>query len=170
MKKVLLIIGFVGFALAKSQVVVSDQGVQMALEKSIAILNSELTKTISILDKQTGQLELLGKMKDKVDKVNSVVGDMQEIRDIVTMQKESIATAVRIKSRLSDFKTNEFKKVALNDISNLPLSTLSRTLQFVQKVLTSNFFSMSDKERMDIIRDQKTQAFRAYMIIRKYAQ
>ncbi|OPC67976.1 hypothetical protein BAZ12_15625 [Elizabethkingia miricola] len=169
MKKVLIIIGFVGFALAKSQVVVSDPGVQMALEKSIAISNSELTKTISILDKQTGQLELLGKMKDKVDKVNSVVGDMQEIRDIVTMQKESIATAVRIKSRLSDFKTNEFKKVALNDISN-SLSTLSRTLQFVQKVLTSNFFSMSDKERMDIIRDQKTQAFRAYMIIRKYAQ
>ncbi|MCS7375009.1 hypothetical protein, partial [Elizabethkingia anophelis] len=97
----------------------------------------------------------------------SYVRDMAELQQILKMQKESIANSINVKNRISEFKTSNYKQNALRNI-NSSLQSISQTILMLNKVLTSGFFNMSDKERMDFIKDKKLEVYTAWLIIRKY--
>ncbi|PXW07095.1 hypothetical protein C8D70_12310 [Chryseobacterium sp. CBTAP 102] len=169
MKKIIITALFFATTSIYAQLVVSDPGVETAMAQSIAMSQQQLTKTENLINKQEEQIRVLKQMKEKVERVNGVLRDMQELRDILKMQKESIKIATSVKGRLSEFSTAEFQKNALNTIS-VCLNNLTNTLVFIQKLTSNNFFSMTDKERIDLVREQKSQAFRAYILIKKYAK
>jgi hypothetical protein len=93
--------------------------------------------------------------------------EIWQSQQILKMQKESIANSINVKNRISEFKTSNYKQNALRNI-NSSLQSISQTILMLNKVLTSGFFNMSDKERMDFIKDKKLEVYTAWLIIRKY--
>jgi len=160
MKKIVLIIALLIFSFGYSQVIVSDPAVQASLGENIK-------NTVTQIEQFENQLNFMEKAAAKVEKVNSYVRDMAELQQILKMQKESIANSINVKNRISEFKTSNYKQNALRNI-NSSLQSISQTILMLNKVLTSGFFNMSDKERMDFIKDKKLEVYTAWLIIRKY--
>jgi cell fate (sporulation/competence/biofilm development) regulator YmcA (YheA/YmcA/DUF963 family) len=116
-------------------------------------LGENIKNTVTQIEQFENQLNFMKKAAAKVEKVNSYVRDMAELQQILKMQKESIANSINVKNRISEFKTSNYKQNALRNI-NSSLQSISQTILMLNKVLTSGFFNMSDKERMDFIKDK----------------
>lgn len=161
MKKYVIIFALLGaFSTNKAQVIVSDPAVQSSMAQNIE-------NTLAQIEQFENQLTYMEKAAAKVEKVNSYVRDMAELQQILVMQKQSITNSMRIKSMISEFRTNDYKVNVLKNV-NSSLQSISSTIIMLNKILTSGFFKMTDKERMDFIQEKKHDVYIAWLIIRKY--
>lgn len=160
MKKLILLSLFGTGIFTSAQVVVSDPVMQ-------ASIGEEIQHSLTQIEQFEKNLTLLEKAQERVDVVSSHVRDISELKNILLMQKESIVNATKVKNRLSEFGSFSYKKNVLVNVES-SLTLISTSIGMLNKVLTTGFFKMTDKERMDYIKEQKTQVYRAYVIINKY--
>lgn len=149
MKKFLLtlfsLVSFSSFA----QMAVTDVGASAQL----AATNSTLASTLSTASAQLTQLEKnyeqIMKASEKVEKVNKAIKSVEKIEDFIKMQKEiigNIKAMTQLKSK--HLNPNKMKMV---------LNTTSAIISNVQKILSDGFFNLNDKERVDLLKDEKHQ-------------
>ena len=94
------------------------------------------------------------KASDAVNNVSGYVRDISAIREISSMYKESISMASRIRTNVNTMKNVQNKTRVVKNVSDT-LTSLSTGLTFVNKVLTNDFFKMSDKERLDLLNEER---------------
>lgn len=126
-----------------SQMVVTDP--TQAANMSTQI--QATTQQIAQLDKS---LDYMKKASDAVTKVSGYVRDVNDLSKITKMYKESISKATKIRSNLSNIKDANRRNQVGKDVSTI-LKNLNESITFINKILSNNFFAMSDKERMDLI-------------------
>lgn len=114
---------------------------------------------ISTSGKQLAQLqksvEYMKKASDRLNKVSGYIRDMRDLQDISKMYKESISMVTKIRNNISKIKSNSRKKIILNDVQDA-LSTINESVGFINKILSNDFFSMSDKDRMELINEERS--------------
>ena len=79
---------------------------------------------------------------------------MNELKEISDLYKEAINLSKQARQKLSKKRPATQKRIA-DDIVNI-LSTLNQSITFVNKIMSNNFFSMSDKERVELLREERS--------------
>ena len=130
-----------------SQMVVTDP--TQAANMSTQI--QATTQQIAQLDKS---LEYMKKTSDAVTKVSGYVRDLKELKEISDLYKEAISLSKQARQKLSKKRPATQKRIA-DDILSI-LSTLNQSITFVNKIMANNFFSMSDKERVELLREERS--------------
>ena len=109
------------------------------------------TQQIVQLDKS---LEYMKKASDAVTKVSGYVRDLKELEEIAELYKEAISLSKQARQKLSKKRPATQKRIA-DDIINI-LSTLNQSITFINKIMSNNFFAMSDKERVELLREERS--------------
>lgn len=126
-----------------SQMVVTDPTQAANMSTQIQATTQQIVQ----LDKS---LEYMKKASDAVTKVSGYVRDVNDLTKITKMYKESISNATKIRNNLSKIKDSGRRNEVAKDVSKI-LESLNGSITFINKILSNNFFAMSDKERMDLI-------------------
>lgn len=146
-------------SLSFSQVVVSDVTANTTLQSQLATSTQQLTQ----LEKS---YKLLKDAEEKYQKVNSIITSVFQIGEIVELQKEAINN-VSLVMKYTRYKGESREK--LMKILNNTLLAISMRLETVSTVLQGGFFSMTDKERIDMFQKERSSIFALVSKTRGYA-
>lgn len=145
MKKLILLIFVGSSALCFGQMAVVDAGV-----------NGQLATQLSTSASQLAQLEqsyeLIKKTADNVEKVTSYVQSVNDIKSVIDLQKEAVNNINLI------MRNKGSQKGVAKNLTGI-LQGISRHITNINKVITSGFFTMTDKERLDFFREEKSIIF-----------
>src|SRR5690606_17385201 len=81
-------------------------------------------------------------------KVNSYIGQLQLISDMIDRQQEAIKNAQQVEKLIKNIKNASTAKSTLNSVSN-SLTAINNSAKMINKITSSGFFNMSDKERIE---------------------
>ena len=87
---------------------------------------------------------------EKVEKVNSYIGQLQLISDMITRQQEAIKNAQQLEKLVKNIKNASTAKATINSVSN-SLTAINNSAKMINKITSSGFFNMTDKERIDML-------------------
>lgn len=150
MKTTLVICTFLIFTMhSNAQLVVNDPLANSSLLTSITQGAEQVRNGLE-------QLELLKKAKDAVDKVSGVVRDVKEIEEIYNIQKAILKNSTDYLRQLQ--KTNLFENKEMVNITtnyNTVIDNSVKSIEALNKVLSSGLFKMTDAERLEYIRALK---------------
>jgi hypothetical protein len=130
-----------------SQMVVTDPTQAANMSTQIQATTQQIVQ----LDKS---LEYMKKASDAVTKVSGYVRDLKELEEIAELYKEAISLSKQARQKLSKKRPATQKRIA-DDIINI-LSTLNQSITFINKIMSNNFFAMSDKERVELLREERS--------------
>ncbi|MDV4099077.1 hypothetical protein CMT22_17785 [Elizabethkingia anophelis] len=140
---------------------VYDPTASVNMGKQIAASTEQLTQ----LQKS---VEYLKKAEEKVNQVNSYVRSMDELKNVIELQKKSIINATKVKEKVGRIKNPEIRKIMITNTSNA-LSEISNSIVMINKILSNGFFQMTDTERMEWIRKQRDRVFSNFQKIKRYS-
>lgn len=148
LKATLVLFPIFGFAQMGVPQTVFDPTAAGNMSEQIATSAKQLTQ----LEKS---LEYLKKAEDKLNNVSGYVRNMKDLNDIRKMYAESISMATKIRASIPNVKNAEQKKNIVSQVT-ASVSNLNNSINFITKILTSNFFSMTDTERMELIKEERS--------------
>lgn len=109
------------------------------------------------------QLKFLKEASEVLTKINSAVSTLEEIDNIFSVQKALLKESkvyVRELQECDLFTPEEMKIISKSFVGLIQNST--KTIEFTNKLLTSNLFKMNDAERIKFIKEQKKDMENAY--------
>ncbi|UTG66820.1 hypothetical protein J2O02_18310 (plasmid) [Elizabethkingia anophelis] len=140
---------------------VYDPTASVNMGKQIAASTEQLTQ----LQKS---VEYLKKAEEKVNQVNSYVRSMDELKNVIELQRKSLINATKVKEKVARIKNPMMRKMMITNTSNA-LTEISSSIVMINKILSSGFFQMTDTERMEWIRKQRDRVFSNYQKIKRYS-
>lgn len=150
MKKLLFILLAISTNYTQAQaMVVNDPAANQTLLTSISQGAQQVQQGLE-------QLEYLNKAKEAITKVSSVVRDLNEIKEIYTLQKEILKNSTTHLRQLQStrlFKPKEMREIA-QSFTNL-IDNSIKSIDTLKKLLQDDLLKMSDAERLNFIRDLK---------------
>ena len=135
---------------------------QMATYDAAAQANmmQQIAQTTKQLEQAERSYAILEKAKDKVDKVSSAIKQVNEIKSFIEMQSEilnNVATVLQSKRKyITDKQLQRIIKSTGKSIVN------------IKNLLSDDFFSLNDKERMDLIKEEKVELLNNLVRSRMY--
>lgn len=163
--KIFIVALFIGtFAQAQLGVpqTVYDPTASANMGKQIEASAQQLTK----LEKT---VEYMKKAEEKLQQVNGYVRDMEALKQVVDMQKQSLLNATKIQNKIGKIKNATVRRRIIDD-TTASIREISNSILFINKILSSGFFSMSDNERMQWIETQREKVFNNYVKIKSFAR
>lgn len=146
----LILMPFLGFA---------QMGASLTFDATQAAnMSTQISNTSQQISQLEKSLEYMKKAQETLNKVNGYVRDVSSITEITGMYRESISIATRVKNDAQRIKNPNTRKRVLTNVSQL-LNSLSGGVTFVNKVLTNDFFKMTDKERLDLLTTERRKIF-----------
>lgn len=155
MKKLIILLTLLTGFIGKAQMPVTD----VAAGGQLTTLNASATAQISKMadqlanaGKQLSQLEKsyeeMKKVSDKIEKVNEAVKNYNQLVTFFKMQKQIISNLSAVNSSGS-YSASTSKRIqsVLNQTTN--------SMETLQDVLSNNVFNLNDKERLDLLKQQK---------------
>lgn len=143
---VLFVVTYIGYGQA---------GASIVFDPTVA------SKIIETIDTGLDQLEEIERManyyeeaRDKLRIVNKAVSEIKDIRKIVQSSKEIMEGANRAKNaiaRIADPKRRQRNTKYLLEI----IRNTKEANDELRKILKENYLELSDKERMDLIKEQE---------------
>lgn len=140
MKKLILTITFLSTIGSYAQMAVIDATANTTMSSQLATASKQLVQA----EKNYAMLE---KASEKVEKVSNAIKSVNEIGGFLKMQNE-ILSNVKIVLGAKN------KRVSPKKIDAL-LSSTTASISNVRKLLSNSFFSLNDKERLDLLQAQK---------------
>ena len=140
MKKLILTITFLSTIGSYAQMAVIDATANTTMSSQLATASKQLVQA----EKNYAMLE---KASEKVEKVSNAIKSVNEIGGFLKMQNE-ILSNVKIVLGAKN------KRVSPKKIDAL-LSSTTTSISNVRKLLSNSFFSLNDKERLDLLQAQK---------------
>lgn len=140
MKKLILSITFLSTIGSYAQMSVVDAGANKTM-------GSQLTTATKQLAQAEKSYAMLEKASEKVEKVSSAIKSVNEIGGFLKMQNE-ILSNVKIVLGAKN------KRVSTKKIDAL-LNSTTTSISNVRKLLSNSFFSLNDKERLDLLQAEK---------------
>lgn len=114
------------------------------------LLGEQIADGLTNLSVAMDNYELVKKNVDKVEQVNSYIGQLDLISDMIRKQEQALKSAQEAQRLLKKLKNTKSAQTALNSISN-SLTSINNSAKMVNKITSSGFFNMSDKERIDML-------------------
>lgn len=148
LKLLMLLVPFVAFA----------QGAVVFDPTQAANMSEQIANTSKQISQFEKSLEYMQKAEDKLSQVSGYVRDVEDLRKIAKMYKESINLAQKIRNDIPKIKNPATQKYYISVVSET-LASLNNSVVFINNVLKSNFFKMTDKERMDLISKERSRVF-----------
>ena len=143
---VLFVVTYIGYGQA---------GASIVFDPTVA------SKIIETIDTGLDQLEEIERManyyeeaRDKLKVVNEAVSEIKDIKKIVQSSKEIMEGANRAKNaiaRIADPKSRQRNTKYLLEI----IRNTKEANDELRKILKENYLELSDKERMDLIKEQE---------------
>lgn len=143
---VLFVVTYIGYGQA---------GASIVFDPTVA------SKIIETIDTGLDQLEEIERMadyyeeaRDKLKIVNKAVSELKDIKKIVQSSKEIMEGANRAKNaiaRIADPKSRQRNTKYLLEI----IRNTKEANDELRKILKENYLELSDKERMDLIKEQE---------------
>lgn len=143
---VLFVVTYIGYGQA---------GASIVFDPTVA------SKIIETIDTGLDQLEEIERManyyeeaRDKLKIVNKAVSEIKDIKKIVQSSKEIMEGANRAKNaiaRIADPKSRQRNTKYLLEI----IRNTKEANDELRKILKENYLELSDKERMDLIKEQE---------------
>lgn len=130
-----------------SQMVVHDP----VQEANMATQISNSSEQIIQMEKS---LEYMKKSAETLEKVSSHIRNLKDLEKITGIYRESFALAQKVRSNIHKVKSPARQKMIMDDVADI-ISSLSEGIQFVGKILSNDFYKMTDKERMDLISTER---------------
>lgn len=161
MKKLLLLITLFSSPFIYSQVgipqVVNDPQANTSLATRIAQGATQVKNGIA-------QIEFLKDAKEIVTTVNSVLRDVNEIEEIYTLQVKILNKSTTQVKKLRDSKQFTTKEMSLiNQSYSSILDNTFKSLETLEKLLTDDMFTMKDAERLEFIREIRSELQQRYV-------
>jgi len=150
MKKIFIFLILTTSLFSSAQMAVTDVGVSMSMTEQIAKSTAQLAQ----LEKN---YELMKKSVDKLEKINNAINGVFDMKEIIELQKEAIENVKLIneKTAHSNSKYNQESKKNLTK----GLEDINKSIQRIINLLKTGYFSMSDKERIDALNQEKDKIF-----------
>lgn len=122
-----------------------------------------LAKSLIESAKQTSQLlktvDFLKKQKENIERVNDVIRQIDAVRKLTRNNQILLKT---VRDDLREILNSPYiKQEEVNRISesfNLLIEDSLEDLEFIEKVLTSDYFKMTDAERAQVLRERELQS------------
>lgn len=122
-----------------------------------------LAKSLIESAKQTSQLlktvEFLKKQKENIERVNNVLKQIKAVKKLVRNNKILLKTVqgdLKQILRSAYIKPEEIARIS--DSFNVIIDNSLDDLDFINKILTSDYFKMSDAERAQVLRERELQS------------
>lgn len=145
-KITLLFLPFFGF---------SQMGASVVFDPTAATnMSTQIANTTQQIGQLEQSLQYMQKASETLSKVNGYVRDVSSLTEISQMYRESISLANRVRTNAQAIKNPANKKRVLTNVSQL-LTSLSTGIDFVTKIVSNDFFQMSDKERLDLLTTER---------------
>lgn len=152
MRKIVLQVMFLGLPLFGFSQVGGSVVYDPTQATNMATQIKNTSTQISQLDKS---LELMKKASDKLEKVNGALRDIEELAEIKSLYELTMKYANMIRKDVGKVKSKRRREIIIRKVTN-SIGVVQNSLSFVNKVLSSNFFSMSDKDRIDLLAQEKS--------------
>ena len=114
------------------------------------LLGEQIADGLKSLQVSMDNYELVKTNVERVEKVNSYVGQLQLISDMINRQQEAIKSARQVEKLAKNIKNASTAKATINSISN-SLTAINNSAKMINKITSSGFFNMTDKERIDML-------------------
>lgn len=114
------------------------------------LLGEQITDGLANLQVTMDNYELVKSNVEKVEKVNAYIGQLKLISDMIDRQQEAVQSAQQVQKMLKNVKNVSTVKSALNSVSK-SLESINNSAKMVNKITSSGFFNMTDKERIDML-------------------
>ena len=114
------------------------------------LLGEQIADGLKSLQVSMDNYELVKSNVEKIEKVNSYIGQLQLISDMIDRQQEAIKNAQQVEKLIKNIKNATTAKSTLNSVSN-SLTAINNSAKMINKITSSGFFNMSDKERIDML-------------------
>lgn len=144
-----LMVLFLGQTLHSQGMPVYDNTSFLALGKSLiesAKQTSELLKTVKFLKEQ----------KERIEEVSNVLKQLKAVQEIINNNQRLFAT---VQNDLREILNSPFIKTEevdrISESFNSIIESSLEDLNFMQQLLTSNYLSMTDAERLVVLEAQK---------------
>lgn len=119
------------------------------------------SKIIETIDTGLDQLEEIERManyyeeaRDKLRTINKAVSEIKDIKEIVQSSKEIMEGANRARSVISKITDPRSKQKNSEYLLGIIRSTKEANAE-LKKIMKENYLELSDKERMDLIKNQE---------------
>ncbi|CAH8295979.1 hypothetical protein EV196_11321 [Mariniflexile fucanivorans] len=146
-------------------VTISNYG-QMAVTDVTA--NETLATQLTTSTNQLAQLEksyqVLKEAEEKYQKINSIVTSVYKIGEIIELQREAIENINIVRNN----KKSADNPNLLENMNHILLS-INQRVNTISNVLKEGFFNMSDKERIDMFKSERSAIFFQVSKTRGYA-
>lgn len=156
MKKIVFILGILLPMFSYSQL--TPGGSVVYDPTQAANMSTQISNSATQIKQLEKSLEYMKKASQKLEQVNDYLRDIEDLKQISKMYKESFSIAQKIRTNLPKIKNPELRAYYINEVTS-SLSSINNSVTFINKILTSKFFSMSDKDRMDLIKKEKHKIF-----------
>lgn len=114
------------------------------------LLGEQITDGLANLQVTMDNYELVKSNVEKVEKVNSYIGQLKLISDMIDKQQEAIQAAQEIQRKVKSIKNVATAKSTIQSVSK-SLEMINNSTKMINKITTNGFFNMTDKERIDML-------------------
>jgi Type IV secretion system proteins len=153
MKKVILTSILFASVKMLAQIPVTDA----AAGAQMTAVNTSLMSQLSTAGNQLTQLEksyeMMEKSAEKIEKVNSMVEAVSDMKEIISLNNENIKNVQFV---LKNLGKNKKQNVMYMKKLSGTVTAVSGYVSTLNKLMSSNFFSMTDKERLDYFKELRT--------------
>jgi len=144
-----------------------SQGAMVVTDVSAnASLKSQLIASSNQLAQLEKNYDLLKSAEEKYKKVNSIVTSVYKISEIIALQKEAITNVSLV---LKNTKLTGKSRERLFKTLNQTLVSIASRVDMISNVLQGGFFNMTDKERIDTFKQERSSIFILVSKTRGYA-
>lgn len=146
----LVLMPFLGF---------SQMGASLTFDATNAAnMSTQISNTTQQISQLEKSLEYMKKAQETLNKVNGYVRDVSSVTEITGMYKEAVSIASRVRTDAQRIKNPNTRKRVLTNVSQI-LASLSTGVSFVNKIVSNDFFKMTDKERLDLLSTERRKVF-----------
>lgn len=159
MKKTITTLCLTAFLLLGINPNVSGQGMPVYDNTNFISLAKSLIESA----KQTSQLlktvEFLKKQKENIERVNNVLKQIKAVKELAKNNKILLKTVQGdLKKILHSPYIKQEEVTRISDSFNSIIENSLDDLDFINKILTSDYFKMSDAERAQVLRERELQS------------
>jgi hypothetical protein len=159
MKKTITTLCLTAFLLLGINPNVSGQGMPVYDNTNFISLAKSLIESA----KQTSQLlktvEFLKKQKENIERVNNVLKQIKAVKELAKNNKILLKTVQGdLKKILHSPYIKPEEVTRISDSFNSIIENSLDDLDFINKILTSDYFKMSDAERAQVLRERELQS------------
>lgn len=122
--------------------------------------NQSLSSQLVTSGKQLSQLErsyeILKQAQEQYKKINSVVTSVAQVGEIIDLQRESIQNVNLILANTK--RTGKSRQNLVKHLNTL-ITTITQKSETISNVLNEGFFTMNDKDRLDLFQKERSDIF-----------